>query len=67
VAFECEGVVEGEVTAAPRGTNGFGYDPIFFYRPYGKTLGEATDAEKLLVSHRGQAFRQFRAQIIGDS
>ena len=60
VAFECEGVVEGEVTAAPRGTNGFGYDPIFFYRPYGKTLGEATDAEKLVVSHRGQAFRQFR-------
>ena len=67
VAFECEGVVEGEVTAAPRGTNGFGYDPIFFYPPYGKTLGEATDAEKLVVSHRGQAFREFRAQIIGDS
>jgi len=60
VAFECEGVVEGEVIAAPRGANGFGYDPIFFYPPYGKTLGEATDAEKLVVSHRGQAFRQFR-------
>jgi XTP/dITP diphosphohydrolase len=60
VAFECEGVVEGEVIAAPRGANGFGYDPIFFYPPYGRTLGEATDAEKLVVSHRGQAFRQFR-------
>lgn len=60
VAFECEGVVEGEVIGAPRGVNGFGYDPIFFYPPYGKTLGEATDAEKLVVSHRGQAFRQFR-------
>jgi XTP/dITP diphosphohydrolase len=60
VAFECEGVVDGEVIAAPRGANGFGYDPIFFYPPYGKTLGEATDAEKLVVSHRGRAFRQFR-------
>lgn len=63
VAFECEGVVEGEVIAAPRGSNGFGYDPIFFYPPYGKTLGEATDAEKLVVSHRGHAFRQFRAWL----
>jgi XTP/dITP diphosphohydrolase len=67
VAFECEGIVEGEVIGAPRGANGFGYDPIFFYPPYGKTLGEATDAEKLVVSHRGQAFRAFRAQIIGDA
>ena len=63
VAFECEGIVEGHVVAAPRGSNGFGYDPIFFYPPYGKTLGEATDAEKLVVSHRGQAFRQFRAWL----
>ncbi|HKW00886.1 MAG TPA: RdgB/HAM1 family non-canonical purine NTP pyrophosphatase [Vicinamibacterales bacterium] len=63
VAFECEGIVPGEVIGAPRGANGFGYDPIFFYPPYGKTLGEATDAEKLVVSHRGQAFRQFRAWL----
>ena len=64
VVFETEAVVEGEVIAAPRGANGFGYDPIFFYPPYGKTLGEATDAEKLVVSHRGQAFRQFRAWLV---
>jgi XTP/dITP diphosphohydrolase len=64
VAFECEAVVSGEVVSAPRGANGFGYDPIFFYPPYGKTLGEATDAEKLVVSHRGQAFRMFRAWLI---
>ena len=63
VNFESSGVVEGNVVAAPRGSNGFGYDPIFFYPPYGKTLGEATDAEKLVVSHRGQAFRQFRAWL----
>ena len=48
-----------EIAADPRGSNGFGYDPIFFYPPYGKTLGEATDEEKLVVSHRGQAFRAF--------
>ncbi len=60
IAFETTGVVEGRVVNAPRGTHGFGYDPIFFYPPYGKTLGEATDAEKLVVSHRGQAFRAFR-------
>jgi XTP/dITP diphosphohydrolase len=53
-------VVEGEIARAPRGTNGFGYDPIFFFPPYGCTLGEATDAQKLAVSHRGRAFRQFR-------
>lgn len=64
VAYECEGIVSGEVIATPRGANGFGYDPIFFYPPYGKTLGEATDAEKLVVSHRGQAFRQFRAWLV---
>jgi XTP/dITP diphosphohydrolase len=63
VAYETEGTVSGHVAPAPRGSNGFGYDPIFFYPPYGKTLGEATDAEKLIVSHRGQAFRQFRAWL----
>jgi XTP/dITP diphosphohydrolase len=63
VTFECEAAVRGEVTRAPQGSNGFGYDPIFFYPPYGKTLGAATDAEKLVVSHRGQAFRTFRAWL----
>jgi XTP/dITP diphosphohydrolase len=63
MSYECEAAVEGEVIGAPRGSNGFGYDPIFFYPPYGKTLGEATDAEKLVVSHRGQAFRHFRAWL----
>jgi len=57
--FTTEARVEGEILPSPRGSNGFGYDPIFFYPPYGKTLGEATDEEKLVVSHRGQAFRAF--------
>lgn len=54
------GTVEGEIAEAPRGTHGFGYDPIFFYPPYGKTLGEVTGVEKLAVVHRGKAFRAFR-------
>jgi XTP/dITP diphosphohydrolase len=56
-------VVEGEIAPAPRGPHGFGYDPIFFYPPYGRTLGEVSDDEKLAVSHRGRAFRQLRDWI----
>jgi XTP/dITP diphosphohydrolase len=59
VVFECAGIVEGEIAPAPRGTNGFGYDPIFFYPPYGATFGEVDDGRKLEVAHRGRAFRQF--------
>ena len=60
VLFETRGTVEGRVAAAPKGTGGFGYDPIFFYPPYGCTLGEATEEEKSAVSHRGNAFRALR-------
>jgi XTP/dITP diphosphohydrolase len=58
--YECEGVADGEIVPAPRGLHGFGYDPIFAYAPDGRTGGELSDAEKLAVSHRGRAFRQFR-------
>jgi XTP/dITP diphosphohydrolase len=60
VLFEGSGEVEGTITDTPRGTNGFGYDPIFFYPPYGGTLAEIDSARKLAVSHRGAAMRQFR-------
>jgi XTP/dITP diphosphohydrolase len=63
VLFACEGVVEGEIAPAPRGSNGFGYDPIFYFPPYERTLGETTDEEKLAVSHRGQAFRNLRRSL----
>jgi XTP/dITP diphosphohydrolase len=59
-AFVTEAIVSGEIAPAPVGTNGFGYDPIFYYPPYGTTLGNVDDARKLAVAHRGQAFRQFR-------
>jgi len=60
VLFEALGTIEGLVAAAPSGNGGFGYDPIFFYPPYGCTLGEATVDQKAAVSHRGQAFRALR-------
>ena len=60
VLFEARGTVEGRISPEPRGQGGFGYDPIFFYPPYGQTLAEAGDA-KAVVSHRGQAFRALRA------
>jgi len=58
--FECSGVVEGEIWPEPRGTQGFGYDPIFYFPEYGATFGEVDDARKSLVAHRGRAFRQLR-------
>ena len=59
VVFETTGTVEGEITDQPRGSHGFGYDPIFYYPAYGRTLAEVEDDEKLRVAHRGHAFRQF--------
>lgn len=62
--FTCEGVVEGRIAAEPRGSRGFGYDPIFFYPPFGATLGEVETERKLAVSHRRAAFRQFREWLV---
>jgi XTP/dITP diphosphohydrolase len=50
-----EGVIEGRILDAPRGENGFGYDPLFFHPPSGCTTAELTTAEKQRVSHRGKA------------
>jgi XTP/dITP diphosphohydrolase len=63
ILFEAEGMVEGRITREPRGTNGFGYDPIFVYPPYGRTLAEVTTEEKIAVCHRGRAFRKLRAYL----
>lgn len=49
------GVVDGRILEAPRGSNGFGYDPLFFYPPFGRTFAELSLERKLLVSHRGRA------------
>jgi XTP/dITP diphosphohydrolase len=60
------GEVEGELTEAPRGSNGFGYDPLFYYPPFGCTLAEVSGDQKLAVSHRGRALeRMLRALEAG--
>jgi XTP/dITP diphosphohydrolase len=48
---------EGEILRQPRGERGFGYDPLFFYPPLGRTFAELTRDEKFMVSHRGRALR----------
>jgi XTP/dITP diphosphohydrolase len=53
-----EGRVPGSLTREPRGTNGFGYDPIFLVDGDVRTLAEYTDDEKNAISHRGRAFRE---------
>ena len=49
------GSVEGEILDRPRGKGGFGYDPLFYYPPFGSTFGEAGEERKFSVSHRGKA------------
>ena len=53
------GVAEGVILNAPRGTNGFGYDPLFYFSQIQKTFAELSAEEKSKFSHRGAAFRQF--------
>ena len=65
VLFETEGIVSGQIADEPKGEGGFGYDPIFFFPPFGKTLAEAAD-RKSEVSHRGQAFRRLRTFLIDE-
>jgi XTP/dITP diphosphohydrolase len=50
--------VDGEILDAPRGSDGFGYDPVFFFPPLGKTFAELRAEEKSQHSHRGKAFRR---------
>ena len=63
ILWETAGIVEGRLQLPPRGGAGFGYDPIFHYPPYGRTLAEVTPEEKAAVSHRGQAFRRLRRYL----
>jgi len=58
-----EGTWAGEIVAEPRGANGFGYDPHFFLRDFGKTAAELDPEQKNLVSHRGKALRRLLAKL----
>ena len=57
------GEVEGQLLEAPRGSNGFGYDPLFYYPPFGCAFGEAPLERKMEVSHRAKALRAMRAYL----
>ena len=57
------GTAEGRVLDAPRGSGGFGYDPLFIADDLGSTFGEAPAAAKDAVSHRGKAFRALAAHL----
>lgn len=61
--IQARGEVHGEVTHAPAGDGGFGYDPIFYYPPFGKTLAEVPQEEKNQVSHRAQALKIFYQKL----
>jgi XTP/dITP diphosphohydrolase len=63
LVYETRGTIEGVIAADARGSAGFGYDPIFEYPPFGRTLAEVTEADKLAVAHRGQAFRSLVAWL----
>ena len=58
------GTCDGVVLDAPRGTGGFGYDPLFFYPPLGQSFAELSAEEKNRVSHRAQACRAARAWLL---
>jgi len=62
-ALTYEGRCEGEITETPRGDGGFGYDPVFFYPPLGKTFAEISLQEKNRVSHRGRALAEVRSEF----
>ena len=64
VVFEAEGIIEGRIADEPRGDQGFGYDPIFFYPPLGRTTAELERDLKATVSHRGRAFEQLRRHLL---
>jgi len=60
-----EGKAEGIILDSPRGANGFGYDPLFYFPEIGKTFAELSAEEKAQYSHRGAAFRKFLAWCKG--
>ena len=64
LVFTAIETVEGRIAEELRGTNGFGYDPLFFYPPYDRTFGEVSPQEKAQVSHRGKAFARLRQYLV---
>ena len=63
--YETRATVEGRIADVPAGTNGFGYDPIFFYPPLELTLAQLDRTQKSTLSHRGKAFSALRKYLQG--
>ena len=63
IVLEKEGICEGEILTAPRGNNGFGYDPIFYVPSAQQTFAEMTPSLKKQLSHRGRAFAALFPEI----
>jgi XTP/dITP diphosphohydrolase len=59
-----DGSCRGLIVTEPSGTNGFGYDPLFYYSPYGTTFGMLDSSLKNQVSHRGEAVRKLRDMLL---
>lgn len=57
------GECEGKITDAPKGENGFGYDPVFYVEQYKKTMAEISSEEKNAISHRGKALEIFAKKL----
>ncbi len=58
-----EGRCDGEIAQSPKGENGFGYDPLFYYPPLQKTFAQMSSGEKNEVSHRGRAMSELREEF----
>ena len=63
LTIQARGEIHGELTREPKGENGFGYDPIFYYPPLGKTTAELSPEEKNQVSHRANALKIFYEKL----
>lgn len=61
--IQARGEVHGMLLRAPAGENGFGYDPIFYYPPFGKSLAQVSPEEKNRVSHRANALKAFYEKL----
>jgi XTP/dITP diphosphohydrolase len=60
IVLTAQDSVEGMLLRSPRGSNGFGYDPLFFFPQVGKTTAELEPDQKHAISHRGKALRRLR-------
>jgi XTP/dITP diphosphohydrolase len=62
--LEASGECRGSIAAAPRGSGGFGYDPVFLHPEFGRTFAEVSPAEKARVDHRGRAMEALRERLL---